>query len=101
MKKIVDFLEKYNLSHPLLSLIPLTIGGIFTFLTGGLWVWFGGTLAVGFYLGREVTHASYPPGSGPWWRGFDLRNWSPDNHKDFWYVVILSVLFCLGVTFLL
>jgi hypothetical protein len=50
-----------------------------------------------WYHGREVTHAGN--GRDPWYSGFNLANWSRDNHLDFWPVVGVSV--AAGVVFAL
>lgn len=82
---IRDVLGGWHLAHPLLAMVPILIAGALGHVE------IGSAVAVGFYWGREVTHSSLPTGSGPWWRGFDLRRWSWDNHLDFWPVLVLAV----------
>lgn len=91
-----------NFSHVFLALLcQLAIASV-------LWIFgvdfsigstMGGLLAIGFYLGREVTQAEIKAGGSTWWIGFDIRKWSQDSIYDLVFpavactiVVLLSVL---------
>lgn len=74
-----------NLTHALLAVVCQLV------VAAALWIVgidfttacaMGGLLAVGFYLGREVTQAEAKAGGTPWWVGFDFRLWSLDSIFD-------------------
>jgi transcription elongation factor len=93
---IAQWLEDRHLSHPLLAVgAAAAAGGL---LWAGVPAWaFAAAMPAVWYHGREVTHAGN--GRDPWYSGFNLANWSRDNHLDFWPVVGVSV--AAGVVFAL
>ena len=86
---MVDTLETWHLSHPLLATVAVMASAALRKPR------YGAVFAVGFYFGREVTHAAARAPGGPWWRGFDLTRWSLDNHLDFWPVLVWVTLLVL------
>lgn len=54
----------------------------------------GGMLAVGFYLGREVTQAERKAGGDPWYIGFEMRLWSTDAIYDLLFPTIACSVVC-------
>ena len=88
---MIEVLEAWHLTHPLLATVA-----VMAFAALGK-PRYGAVFAVGFYFGREVTHASRSHPGGPWWRGFDLTRWSLDNHLDFWPVLGWVVILVLAL----
>lgn len=57
----------------------------------------GGSVAIGFYIGREVTQAERKAGGNPWWVGFDVRRWTLDAKLD----LLFPIVACLGLVALI
>lgn len=78
-------MNETNLYHALLAIVfQLVVALVLLPFGVGLTEAFacGGTFAVGFYFGREVTQAEKKAGGSPWWIGFDVRKWSVDSVFD-------------------
>lgn len=76
------------------ALIAFAFGA--SFLTG---LTMGALLAVGFYLGREVTQAEVKAGGDPWYIGFEIRLWSKDAIYDLIVPTVACLLVCIACFF--
>lgn len=54
----------------------------------------GAMLAIGFYLGREVTQAERKAGGDPWYIGFEMRLWSKDAIYDLLFPTVVCSVVC-------
>lgn len=72
------------------ALIAFAFGA--SFFTG---LTMGALLAVGFYLGREVTQAEVKAGGDPWYIGFEIRLWSKDAIYDLVIPTVACLLVCI------
>lgn len=77
-----------------LALIAAAFGA--SFFTG---LTMGALLAVGFYLGREVTQAEVKAGGDPWYIGFEIRLWSKDAIYDLVVPTVACLLVCIACFF--
>ena len=91
-----------NFAHSCLSLPVQAVTALIAFAFGASFLTgltMGALLAVGFYLGREVTQAEVKAGGDPWYIGFEIRLWSKDAIYDLIVPTVACLLVCIACFF--
>lgn len=91
-----------NLAHGALAVAAQLVLALIAFAFGASFftgLTMGALLAVGFYLGREVTQAEVKAGGDPWYIGFEIRLWSKDAIYDLVVPTVACLLVCIACFF--